>query len=110
MRSIAVRAGSPRGVTRLFLKREPAVSNSACSTGLVARRSLHAPTGRGARRFDIQKTKELRLQTSSAKHVKFEPARWYYHADRLGMLVWQDMPSADNKGPTRSNFTASCSA
>ncbi len=29
------------------------------------------------------------------KHVKIEPARWYYHADRLGMLVWQDMPSGD---------------
>ena len=29
------------------------------------------------------------------KHVKVEPARWYYHADRLGMLVWQDMPSGD---------------
>ena len=27
------------------------------------------------------------------KHAKVEPARWYYHADRLGMLVWQDMPS-----------------
>jgi beta-galactosidase/beta-glucuronidase len=29
------------------------------------------------------------------KHVKVEPARWYYHCDRLGMLVWQDMPSGD---------------
>ena len=27
------------------------------------------------------------------KHVKVEPARWYWHADRLGVLVWQDMPS-----------------
>ncbi|MCR6719057.1 MAG: hypothetical protein NVV59_01955 [Chitinophagaceae bacterium] len=29
------------------------------------------------------------------KHVKVEPARWYYHCDQLGMLVWQDMPSGD---------------
>jgi beta-galactosidase/beta-glucuronidase len=29
------------------------------------------------------------------KHVKVEPARWYYHCDRLGVLVWQDMPSGD---------------
>ena len=25
--------------------------------------------------------------------VQVEPDRWYYHCDRLGMLVWQDMPS-----------------
>ena len=29
------------------------------------------------------------------KHVKVEPARWYYWADKLGLLVWQDMPSGD---------------
>src|SRR3546814_14385622 len=29
------------------------------------------------------------------KQVKVEPARWYYHCDKLGMLVWQDMPSGD---------------
>ncbi len=28
------------------------------------------------------------------KHVKVEPARWYYHCDKLGMLVWQDIPNA----------------
>ena len=32
------------------------------------------------------------------KHVKVEPARWYYHCDKLGMIVWQDMPSGD-RGP-----------
>jgi hypothetical protein len=29
------------------------------------------------------------------KHVKVEPARWYYHCDRMGLLVWQDMPNGD---------------
>ena len=32
------------------------------------------------------------------KHVKVEPARWYYHCDRIGMIVWQDMPSG-GRGP-----------
>ena len=52
-----------------------------------------APTDE-ALRFDIQKTKDLGFNMIR-KHVKVEPARWYYHCDRLGMLVWQDMPSGD---------------
>ncbi len=44
--------------------------------------------------FDIQKTREMGFNMIR-KHVKVEPARWYYHADLLGMLVWQDMPSGD---------------
>ena len=52
-----------------------------------------APTD-GALLFDIEKTKEMGFNMIR-KHVKVEPARWYYHADKLGMLVWQDMPSGD---------------
>lgn len=47
-----------------------------------------------ALRFDIEKTKEMGFNMIR-KHVKVEPARWYYHCDKLGMLVWQDMPSGD---------------
>ena len=42
--------------------------------------------------FDIQKMKDLGFNMLR-KHIKVEPSRWYYHCDRLGMLVWQDMPS-----------------
>ncbi|MBW3468106.1 glycoside hydrolase family 2 protein [Arthrospiribacter ruber] len=52
-----------------------------------------APTDK-ALLFDIEKTKELGFNMIR-KHVKVEPARWYFHCDRLGMLVWQDMPSGD---------------
>ena len=41
--------------------------------------------------YDIQKTKDLGFNMIR-KHMKVEPARWYYHCDRLGMMVWQDMP------------------
>ena len=47
--------------------------------------------------FDIIKTKEWGFNMIR-KHVKVEPARWYYHCDRLGVLVWQDMPSGDIGG------------
>lgn len=40
---------------------------------------------------DIVLTKELGFNTIR-KHIKVEPARWYYHCDRLGIIVWQDMP------------------
>jgi beta-galactosidase/beta-glucuronidase len=50
-----------------------------------------APTDE-ALMYDIQKTKDLGYNMIR-KHVKVEPARWYTHCDRLGILVWQDMPS-----------------
>ena len=50
-----------------------------------------APTDE-ALRFDIEDTKQLGFNMVR-KHVKVEPARWYYWCDKLGLLVWQDMPS-----------------
>ena len=47
-----------------------------------------------ALKFDIEKTKEMGFNMIR-KHVKVEPARWYYYCDVIGMLVWQDMPSGD---------------
>lgn len=44
--------------------------------------------------FDIKKTQEMGFNMIR-KHVKVEPARWYYACDKMGMLVWQDMPSGD---------------
>ena len=52
-----------------------------------------APTDE-ALKFDVEKTKEMGFNMIR-KHIKVEPARWYYHCDKLGMLVWQDMPSGD---------------
>jgi len=44
--------------------------------------------------YDIKKTKDWGFNMIR-KHVKVEPARWYYHCDKEGILVWQDMPSGD---------------
>lgn len=44
--------------------------------------------------YDIQKTKDWGYNMIR-KHVKVEPARWYTHCDRIGILVWQDMPNGD---------------
>ncbi|KAA9037586.1 beta-galactosidase [Ginsengibacter hankyongi] len=52
-----------------------------------------APTD-NALKFDIETLKEMGFNMIR-KHIKVEPARWYYYCDKLGMLVWQDMPSGD---------------
>lgn len=52
-----------------------------------------APTD-DALKSDLQRIKELGMNFVR-KHGKVEPARWYYWADKLGLMVWQDMPSLD---------------
>jgi hypothetical protein len=66
-----------------------------------------APTDE-ALRFDIQKHKELGFNLIR-KHIKVEPQRWYYWADKLGVLVWQDMPAMKLENPSpeaRQEFEA----
>lgn len=54
---------------------------------------LYTPPCDEALLFDIEKTKEMGFNMIR-KHIKVEPDRFYYHCDKLGLLVWQDMPSA----------------
>jgi beta-galactosidase/beta-glucuronidase len=53
---------------------------------------LHTAPTDAALRFDLEQHKVLGFN-AVRKHIKVEPDRWYYWADRLGLLVWQDMPS-----------------
>lgn len=55
---------------------------------------LYTPPTYEAMAFDIIKTKEMGFNMIR-KHIKVEPARWYYECDKRGVLVWQDMPSGD---------------
>lgn len=59
---------------------------------------LLTPPSDEALLWDIEFTKQLGFNTIR-KHIKVESARWFYHCDRLGMLVWQDMPCGEQIKP-----------
>ncbi|MBR5502750.1 MAG: glycoside hydrolase family 2 [Oscillospiraceae bacterium] len=79
-----------KGVRRLFLNGKPYFHNGVLDQGYWPDGLYTAPTD-AALIFDIQTMKAMGFNTLR-KHIKVESARWYYHCDRLGMLVWQDMP------------------
>jgi beta-galactosidase/beta-glucuronidase len=84
------------GIVRLTLNGKPIFHFGPLDQGWWPDGLYTAPTDE-ALAFDVEKTKELGFNMIR-KHVKVEPARWYYHCDRLGMIVWQDMPSG-GRGP-----------
>ena len=77
------------GRPRLLLNGEPYFFNGILDQGYWPE-SLMTPPSEEALIYDIVQMKELGFNMLR-KHVKIEPARWYYHCDRLGMVVWQDM-------------------
>jgi len=93
MRSIGI-GPDGQGHLRLLLNGEPLFQMGLLDQGWWPDGLYTAPTDQ-ALRSDILRSKALGFNLIR-KHVKVEPARWYYHADREGILVWQDMPSADN--------------
>jgi hypothetical protein len=82
------------GVLRLFLNGKPLFEYGLLDQGWWPDGLYTAPSDE-ALRSDIETTKRLGFNLIR-KHVKVEPSRWYYHCDRIGVLVWQDMPSANN--------------
>lgn len=89
LRSIAV--ANVNGKQRITLNGTPTFLLATLDQGFWPDGIYTAPTD-AALRFDIQKTKDLGFNTIR-KHIKIEPARWYYWADRLGVMVWQDSPA-----------------
>lgn len=77
------------GILRFFLNNRPYFHNGLLDQGYYPDGLYTAPSDE-ALQYDIKKMKELGFNMLR-KHIKVEPARWYYHCDRIGMLVWQDM-------------------
>jgi len=85
------------GNTRLLLNGQPILMPGALDQGFWPDGVYLAPTDE-ALKFDIEWAKKLGLNTVR-KHVKVEPARWYYWADKLGLMVFQDMPTGNCGDP-----------
>ena len=80
---------TPSGHPCLTLNGSPYFFNGVLDQGYWPESLMTAPADE-AMIFDITEMKRLSFNTIR-KHIKIEPARWYYHCDRLGMIVWQDM-------------------
>jgi hypothetical protein len=95
MRSISI--GKVGGVNKIELNGKPTYVLATLDQGFWPDGIYTAPTD-AALRSDLELHKQLGFN-AVRKHIKVEPARWYYWADKLGLMVWQDMPSR-NTGPT----------
>ncbi len=92
MRKIAVMKDD-KGVPRIQLNNKTIFQVGPLDQGWWPDGLYTAPTDE-ALKYDIEMTKKFGFNMTR-KHVKVEPARWYYWCDKLGLLVWQDMPSGD---------------
>ena len=92
MRKIAV-APDENGIKKMMLNNKFLFEFGPLDQGWWPDGLYTAPTD-AAMKFDITTIKEMGFNMIR-KHIKVEPARWYYYCDKLGMLVWQDMPSGD---------------
>lgn len=98
MRKLSVERDQ-KGILRFFLNNQPYFFNGVLDQGYWPE-SLMTPPSDEALLYDIQKLKDCGFNTIR-KHIKVESDRFYYHCDRLGMIVWQDMP---NGGGSYSMF------
>jgi beta-galactosidase/beta-glucuronidase len=95
IRKVEVRKAAD-GFERIFLNNEPLFLYGPLDQGWWPDGLYTAPTDE-ALRWDIEITKAMGFNMTR-KHIKVEPARWYYHCDRIGLVVWQDMPSSLRSG------------
>lgn len=89
MRSISI--GKVDGINRTLLNGKFQFQIGVLDQGYWPDGIFTAPTEE-ALLYDIQLAKKAGFNVIR-KHIKVEPMRWYYHCDRLGLMVWQDMPN-----------------
>lgn len=82
-------------IPRLMLNNKPYFHNGLLDQGYWSD-GMYTPCSDEAMIYDISLMKEMGFNMLR-KHIKIEPLRWYYHCDRLGMLVWQDMINGGGK-------------
>lgn len=92
MRSISIEAVN--GTPQIYLNNQPYFEMGTLDQGFWPDGIYTAPTD-DALKYDLQQEKALGFNLIR-KHIKVERARWYYWADTLGLLVWQDMPSCNS--------------
>jgi len=95
MRKIAL-GKDDKGITRPMLNNKFVFQVGPLDQGFWPDGLYTAPTDE-ALRFDVAETKRLGFNCTR-KHIKVEPDRWYYWCDKLGLMVWQDMPSVNSYG------------
>ena len=78
-----------RGVLRFYLNDRPILLNGLLDQGYWPE-GLYTPPSDAALVHELEQVKELGFNLLR-KHAKIEPQRWYYHCDKLGLIVWQDM-------------------
>ncbi|MCX6343508.1 MAG: glycoside hydrolase family 2 [Armatimonadetes bacterium] len=101
MRKISI-LKDENGINRLALNNKVLFQYGPLDQGFWPDGIYTAPTDE-ALRYDIEAMKKLGCNMMR-KHVKIEPDRLYYWADRLGLLVWQDMPAGGNPPDMQANF------
>jgi len=82
-----------KGLTRIFLNNKFLFQNGPLDQGFWPD-GIYTPPTEEAMKYDLEVTKKLGFNMLR-KHVKIESRRFYYLCDKMGLLVWQDMPSGD---------------
>jgi beta-galactosidase/beta-glucuronidase len=95
MRKITLGPGPVSGQPAILLNGKPLFLHGPLDQGWWPD-GLHTPPSDEAMQWEISWLRQAGFNMLR-KHIKVEPARYYYHCDKLGMLVWQDMPSGFNQ-------------